>query len=87
MNGAVGHMFLIQNNLLSIKGHNAPYNFSLLIVGGDDMMYWIEQLQEKDEWDENSEMIWVLVAVIFNKNEADKYRNKEGYRVVEKGLE
>lgn len=51
------------------------------------MMYWIEQLQEEDGWDENSEMIWVLVAVTFNKNKADKYRNKEGYRVIEKGLE
>ena len=51
------------------------------------MMYWIEQLQEEDEWDENSEMIWVLVAVTFNKNEADKYRNKEGYRIIEKELE
>lgn len=48
-------------------------------------MYWIERLELEDEWDPDSEQIWVLYSITSCKELAFRYMQMEGYRVTKKG--
>lgn len=48
------------------------------------MWYWIEHLEPIDEWDENSENVWVLVLCTYSKKIAEEYLGKPDYRIIVK---